>query len=240
MKKQLILTESEIVSYLKRTSIPTVLVEGRDEASVYRWLESKIDIDDIDFLTTNGRETLLAVYNRRKEFIGAPVIFVADRDMWLFTGIPKGFLREIIYTSGYSLENDLYVRELFEGLLNREEKLDFDLLIRELSSWFAYEVSRFSSTGMSLCDFHINRICPNAKLSSEFKESIGFIEPSRTDVNNILNRYTEALRGKTLFQALIRFLSASKRESKFRTHKITPVLLISNRTFKCKFPSVER
>lgn len=215
MKKGLILNESEIISSLKRTSIPTVLVEGKDEAAVYRWLESKINIDDIDILTCSGRETLFRVYKRRNEFMPATVAFIADRDMWLFTGIPEEFHSEIIFTSGYSLENDLYVRELFEGLLSKEEKGHFDALISELCTWFAHEVDRFKTNNASLCDFHINQICPDRELCDDFKRSIGFIEPRLEDANQILERYSEALRGKNLFQALLRFLSASKRGSKF-------------------------
>ena len=69
MSRVIYLSENEIVSYLKKTSLPTILVEGRDELSVYtRYLESKIDIEDVDVLPCQGRITLLNIFDRREEF----------------------------------------------------------------------------------------------------------------------------------------------------------------------------
>ena len=41
------------------------------------------------------------------------VIFVADQDMWFFTGIPEKYRDTIIFTRGYSLENDLYLKQFY-------------------------------------------------------------------------------------------------------------------------------
>jgi hypothetical protein len=201
------LSEDEMVSYLNRTSLPTILVEGSDDCSVYRYLEEKINIESIDILICNGREMLINLFNRRNEFKNISVVFIADKDMWFFTGIPKDYDSEIIFTDGYSLENDLYNKSLFESLLSPHELRDFHKLIKELSTWFAFEVNRYSETGKSLCDFHVNQICPNNSCCSNFKRSIGFIEPPVHLIKSVSHDYSRSLRGKNLFQALLRFLS---------------------------------
>jgi hypothetical protein len=215
MSKSTLMSEDEMVSYLKRTSLPTILVEGNDESLVYRYLENKINIENVDILICDGRPMLIKVFKRREEFQQANVVFVADRDMWFFRGIPEEYKDDIIFTDGYSLENDLYIQSFFEGLLNKSELQSFQNLIKELSVWFAMEVNRYIETGDSLCDVHINQICPKDVLSEEFKVKIGFVDPPVHLIQIISQDYTRALRGKNLFEALLRFLSYSKRDSKY-------------------------
>jgi len=211
MKKGITLSENEMVSYLKKTSLPTILVEGKDDLSVYnRYLESKISSEDVDVLPCQGRITLLKVFERREEFKYSKVVFVADQDMWFFVGIPKEYNAKIIFTNGYSLENDLYIESQFNQLLDEKEITDFYNLIKELSIWFAFEVERYIKTGLSQCDFTVYQICPNNVLDSNFKQKINFVEPSEETVNIIYKDYTRALRGKTLFQALLKFLATQK------------------------------
>ena len=52
-------------------------------------------------------------------------------------------------------------------------------------------------------------------MSESFKESINFVEPPAYIVESVYSEYTRALRGKNLFQALVRFLSHKNRKSKF-------------------------
>jgi len=215
--KSIALSENEMIAYLNRTSLPTILVEGSDDRSVYRYLEDKIDIENVDILICSGRPMLIKVFERRKEFQGAKVIFVADQDMWFFTGIPEQYKNEIIFTDGYSLENDLYIKSFFENFLNKNEMQSFQNLIEQLSIWFAFEVDRYIVTNNSSCDFHINYICPAPEniLSEQFKVKINFVDPPIHLIQMISQDYTRALRGKNLFQALLRFLSHSKRQSKY-------------------------
>jgi hypothetical protein len=213
MSKGKYLSEDEIVDLLRETSLPTILVEGKDELAVYtRYLESKIDIEDVDVLPCQGRVTLLNIFDRREEFKHKKVVFVADKDMWFFVGIPqeKRYEEYIVFTDGYSLENDLYIESQFSQLLDKKETTDFYKLIKELSIWFAFEVNRYIQTGYSQCDFDSQKICPNNVLDSKFKQKINFVDPPQELVDKIYSDYTRALRGKNLFQALLKFLSTQK------------------------------
>lgn len=220
MKNNTQLSENEMVSYLRTTSIPTILVEGNDECSVYRYLEKKIKIEGVGILPCGGRDMLIKIFKRRNEFKNAKVVFVADKDMWFFTGIPEEYENKIVFTTGYSLENDLYNKGLFESLLEDKEARDFHHLIGELSIWFASEVERYIRTGQSLCDFHVEKICPQNNLCENFKETIGFIDPPVDLVKMISQEYTKALRGKNLFEALLKFLSNKKRPSKYNRRNL--------------------
>jgi len=50
-------------------------------------------------------------------------------------------------------------------------------------------------------------ICPDKVLCPNFKQKINFVNPPQEDIDFIYNQYTKALRGKNLFQALLRFLT---------------------------------
>lgn len=215
MSKGKYYSEDEIVDILRDTSLPTILVEGRDDLSVYnRYLESKINIEDVDVLPCQGRPTLLNIFQRREEFKNAQVVFVADKDMWFFFDTPKEYESQIVFTDGYSLENDIYVEQSFKRLLDKDDVKKFENLIKELSIWFAFEVSRYKETSYSKCDVNINQICPNDTLCPNFKQKINFVDPPHELVDRIHREYARALRGKNLFQALLRFLN--RRESNCR------------------------
>ena len=110
-------TVDELVATLHRSELPTVVVEGKDDMQIYRWVEARIGNRNADVLPVGGRENPLSVYERRTEYAHLPVAFVADRDMWLFSGIPPGY-RDIIWTEGYSIENDLYLGAELENMLD--------------------------------------------------------------------------------------------------------------------------
>lgn len=214
------LSVEEIVSYLKRTRLPTVLVEGTDDHSVYRYIENNLEYLDADVLVCGGRSALIDVYERRSEFVGSQVAFLADKDMWYFTGIPQRYEKGIVFSDGYSIENDLYAKEIFEGLLEKDEAREFGRLLSSLSRWFAFEVIRYKRDGHALCDVHINRVTKGNELNEEYLRSINFEEPDPGLVQEILSTYDVSLRGKNLFQAMLRYLSASNRKSKYSRYNL--------------------
>lgn len=211
------LTPDEIVAYLKRTSQLTVLVEGADDKMVYRYIESKLEDLDIDCLDCGGRPALLKIFRRRSEYPDSPVIFIADKDMWLFTNVPDEYSSGIIFTQGYSIENDLYLRELFEGLLETDDRRKFRDLIKALARWQAFHVVVFSTNGSCQCDYHVNQIAPppNVNLCPEHLADISFSEPPDELVEQIQKSYYNSLRGKTLFEAILRYLNGKSRISSY-------------------------
>jgi hypothetical protein len=211
----MILTEEEIINLLKRSFVPTVVVEGKYDQMVYRWIEDSIGTTAISVLPCGGRDTLLNVFQRRAEFANSPVAFLADRDMWLFTGIPARF-QDVIWTEGYSIENDIYASAPLEKLLTQTEISDFHQLLVQVFEWFAFEVEEYRAGREACVAIHINQIIPLGAtvISNRFKSGRGFRNPKRASVKEVTRKYGLRVRGKTLFDVLVRFLSAPKRVPK--------------------------
>ena len=106
---------------------------------IYRWVEARLGNRAANVLPTGGRENLLSIYAKRQEFSNLPVAFVADKDMWLFSGIPSTY-DEVIWTEGYSIENDLYTDAELENLLEAEEAQEHQQMLEAIVEWFAFEV----------------------------------------------------------------------------------------------------
>ena len=211
------LTPDEIIAYLKRTSQLTVLVEGDDDKMVYRYIESKLEDLEIDCLDCGGRPALLSIFSRRSEFPDSPVIFIADKDMWFFTRVPERYSSGIIFTQGYSIENDLYLKDFFESLLEADDREKFSSLIASLARWQAFHVVAFNISGSCQCDYHVNQIAPppNVSLCPKHLADIAFSEPPDELVRQIRDSYFISLRGKTLFEAILRYLNGRSRPSSY-------------------------
>lgn len=208
-------TEDELVALLRRTSLPTLLVEGTTDAFVYRCLEEQLRALDLDVVICGGRSTLLSVFRRRGEYINSLVVCLADRDMWLFTAIPDEY-SGVVWTTGYSIENDAYAGSGVERLLSVAEASLFDQLLGNVVQWLAFEVEEFRA-GREVCVAeHLNRVVPipGVALDHEFLLARGYRSPTESTIREIESEYPLKLRGKTLFDMLVRFLSAPKRTPK--------------------------
>ena len=212
------LTVDELVAALGRSQLPTVIVEGQVDIQIYRWIEESISNRKVDIQSAGGRNNLLLVYKRRDEFAHLPVAFVADRDLWLFSGIPPGY-PDIIWTEGYSIENDLYAGANLENLLNVDEVDEHRQVLEAIIEWFAFEVEEHLACRPAQVDKHCNEIVPlgQNEMDQGFRSSRGFRSPNQTLHQRIKNAYQLQLRGKTLFQMLNRFLNARRRRPKHST-----------------------
>ncbi|MDF0717299.1 DUF4435 domain-containing protein [Muricauda sp. 334s03] len=224
------LTVEEIVETLKRSSLTTVLVEGKDDVIVYRWLEDEIGITNASFLPCGGRDKLLQIYERRNEFSDISVVFVADRDAYVYINPPEEY-DEIIWTNGYSIENDLYFGREIESLLSNEEKNTFTKSLNNFIEYYAYEVENLINGNDYYLRNHPQYVLCDIKheIKEEFLETIDFKKADEALENNIKENYDVLIRGKSLFALLTRILSNKARAIKhsklsllehcYRTHK---------------------
>ncbi|ATB34096.1 DUF4435 domain-containing protein [Melittangium boletus] len=214
-------TTNELVSVLKRTSLPTLLVEGTGDAQVYRHIEESLQGLGVNALHCGGRTTLLELFIRQPEFSHIKTVFLADRDMWLFGGIPHQY-SEVVWTNGYSIENDIYSGSDIEKIMTTEEDAQFRQLLSIVCKWFAFCVDEHMSGGDANVSVHPNEISPpgTVGLDSLLISKYRFKEPDPRTYDSIIKNYTSHLRGKTLFQVLLRFLAASNRESKYSKSNI--------------------
>ena len=202
------MTVDRLVSILIRSHTPKIVVEGADDVVIYRELVSRIGILNVGLHAAGGREKLLRVYERRREFPHVPVAFIADQDMWVFTGVPEDYA-EIIWTQGYSIENDLYADAGLENLLDARDLAEHRHILDSLCSWFAFVVEETLAGNTPRLDFHCSRIVPpgETELDADFCRDCGFRVPAADLVQQIRTAYQRLLRGKLLFQLLVRFLS---------------------------------
>ena len=214
-------TVDELVSTLRRSKLPTVVVEGRDDMQIFRWMEDLLKIHEVDVFGVGGRPNLFAVYDRRTEFAHLPVAFIADRDKELFTQLPVGY-EEIIWTQGYSIENDLYAGAdpSLENLMDPQEAAEHRQLLDTIIKWFAFEVEEFLAGRTPEFDHHCNEVVHlgQTEMDDGFQKRRGFRSPNVAIYQQIREAYQLQLRGKQLFQVLVRFLSASNRSAKYSYH----------------------
>lgn len=233
------LTVDELVSTLRRSKLPTVVVEGRNDMQILRWMEDLLKTHEIDILGVGGRPNLLAIYDRKSEFEHLPIAFIADRDKELFTQLPVGY-EEIIWTQGYSIENDLYAgaEPSLENLMDPQEAAEHRQLLNTVIKWFAFEVEEFLAGRIPEFNHHCNEVVPQGQteIDSGFRQCRGFRRPNSELLQEIKDAYQLQLRGKLLFQMLVRFLSKSNRRIKHSIHglyeiafKMTPFHPLMNR-----------
>ena len=214
-------TVDELVSTLCRSRLPTIVVEGKEDMQIFRWMEDLLEVHEADVLGVGGRPNLLAVYDRRSEFAHLRVAFIADRDKELFTQLPEGY-EDIIWTQGYSIENDLYAgaEPSLENLMDSDEADEHRQVLDPIVKWFAFEVEEFLAGRTPEFDHHCDEVVPRGQteIDNGFRERRRFRPPNVVIQQQIREAYQLQLRGKQLFQVLIRFLSASNRSAKYSYH----------------------
>jgi Protein of unknown function (DUF4435) len=224
------LTVDEAVQSLKNTSLPSLVVEGKDDMTVYRWIERELASISIDIFPVGGRNNVLAVWQRRAEFAGSKVAFLIDTDLELFTGSPLRS-KEVILTHGYSIENDVLSTGAAIALMNRNELKHFEALLDPVCDWFAFEVEEHLAGRNPEFYHHLDRLVPKGKLClcPTFCATRGFTSPSQSLKRKIRSKYSSMLRGKHLLLCYVRCLSHKSRAN--NTYSADNLLDIST-----KFP----
>jgi hypothetical protein len=141
--------------------------------------------------------------------------------MWFFASVPSDYTG-IIWSIGYSIENDLYEHSDLENLLDDHEATEHQALLSCLCRWFAFEVEEYLAGRECQVGTHVNRILSREKLDVDpsYAESRGMRLADIALVSRIQMDYRLAVRGKQLFQLLLVFISARKRKSKFSTENL--------------------
>lgn len=217
-------TLENLVNVLRLSNKPNIIVEGRDDEIIYGTLVERLGRFDVGFFSAGSKDTLLHLYEELSEyenagdFRHAPVAFIADRDMWLFRGIPDQY-DDIIWTEGYSIENDLYSYAKLRDRIGN--KAEYDQILDAISMWFAYKVEEYleknppEKTFESIRDeehvdvgYRLNRVIPPEKTT--LASDLEFLPLDHERVKYLRSAYHLQLRGKLLFELLVRFLNKPK------------------------------
>lgn len=214
------LTVNEIVALLAHSSLTTILVEGKTDMSIYRWIED--DLGGVaDILVCGCRDILFKVYNRRNEFQHIKTIFLADRDKYVYSFIPSEYTG-IVFTKGYSIENDLYEGCQIESLLTKDEDKSFRIALKNFIRYYSCQIEKLNAGYVVDLTQHPQQILDvnNGYKIREDQVDGGYHNPSKETIAKITAHYDLLLRGHSLISLLLLFLSYSKRRNKFSAQSI--------------------
>ena len=203
-----------------------VVVEGVDDIVVYRNLITLYRAKGIKVLPAGGRDKVLEVFD---DLSKTPhlnkAIFIVDQDSWIFSGIPFKYQHErIIYTGGYSIENDVYLDKQLEALMQGTGVYaSFQADLQIYLSWFALAITRFCTDNNSCSeklDVHPTTFFEN-QLSIDTHRALKTEEvfPQQT-YDDLLVNYALKFRGKCLLPLAVRSLGQRPGEAKYNTKTI--------------------
>jgi hypothetical protein len=210
---------SEIIGELKKSSLKNnfhyAFVEGVDDVKIYTEIARKKDIASyIFFDETGGRVPLFELYDTissKHPALLEKVVFFADKDTFVFNSVPNVY-ENINFTKGYSIENDMF-EDGFHFLmleLSGDEKFRFEQLISNVSEWFAFEVEQIFSKNskdskIAISGLNTKILVPHSnELEVNFLSERKFQKADEAFCQQIKNEYKSLLRGKILFELLLR------------------------------------
>lgn len=212
-----VITESELVSILQHSSLPTLLAEGKDDLILLRRLENKFANAGLSVLPADGRDLVLKVYARRDEIpADKTLLFMVDLDTWIHSGIPCDYLHSsVLFTEGYSIENDLYRDGDLERLFLPHERQAFLYELERFLTWYALALSRHLNDQSVEIAVHPTKLfASDEHYASACNLCAGEVYP--VELREQLRRdYSRLVRGKSLLSLILRQLSAASRSAKF-------------------------
>ncbi len=210
---RVILSVDEIIATLKRSKLPTVLVEGDDDIIVYRRLEKLFENRMVSVMATGGRNALLKTFERLDEIPHkSSIVFVADLDMWVYTSIPIEYRSEqIIFTDGYSIENDLYRDKNWRDLLLLEEEKIYHEELKRFLKWYALSVSRNLSGTNTPIDTYPGILIDNEDKYTQLTTLEDKENYPDELFETIYKDYAKLTRGHSLMSVLLRHIAATGR-----------------------------
>lgn len=218
-------TTEELYQLLKKTSLPTVLVEGKNDIIFYRTVEEELQDLGIDMLPAGNKDAVLELRQRLKaEPISIPIAFIVDKDLWVHGGNPRqSEMEDVITTDGYSIENDLFIDGDLTQLLYLAEKDDFAADVDKFVKWYSLAVHRNLVSGTSGFRTHPGKILDDPDhYATCMVLSAGELYPDVL-MKEISASYSRLLRGKSLFALLHRQLSRRGRATKFSEKQLMEI-----------------
>lgn len=214
------LNDDELISAINHSSEPYIIVEGPDDVMIYRWILDDLNCEGL-LEPRCGCDGVKILFDRRTEIKNPQVVFICDKDTIVYTGCVPQEYEDMIYTDGYSIENDLYNGMALERILFKEQdKKIFSTAMNSFLRAYACELEKFRKS--QSFDFSINpeTIVDKNDYSLKISELKDFKEPSNETVDYLKNNYDMLLRGHSLFSLVRIVLGRKNRKIKYCTNQI--------------------
>lgn len=195
------LTVDELVAACKHSNEPYIYIEGIDDCTFYSKILEELNLE-YALMPCGGRNSLFQVFEQLAD--QPNVCFVADKDLFVINGIPEQY-KNIIFTEGYSIENDLFADgEAFLIDTREINKDNYKMLINSLIEWFAFQIEMERKNPAKCCleiNFKDRKILPDGafQISVAYLQEINFVSPAADLIESIRVNYQLKIRGKCLF-----------------------------------------
>ncbi|WP_062108642.1 DUF4435 domain-containing protein [Bacillus niameyensis] len=223
------LSVDEIITTINGSSLPTILVEGVYDASIYRWIEQQLLVTNADIVECGGRKNLIKVYEKRSEIKREKkIIFLADQDMWIYSEIPEEY-KGITFTKGYSIENDLLEGSINKilKLFNSEEVIQLEQIFEAIIPWHSYEVNNYLQNRAYKLDHSIHRLLDikTLELKGEFRDLVPQFKDDEEIFRFIKDNPFLHIRGKNVLDIISLILQSPKRDVTYSKESIIDIIL---------------
>ncbi len=209
------LTKDELIASLRHSKLQTILVEGITDRKIYRWIEEDINENsdfNVDILSCGCRSVLFDVYKYCSELPN--VIFIADKDTYVYTNKIPSEYSKVIFTTGYSIENDLFQGGAFvKQWFKKEDNTVFAKCLEEYIKYYAIIFEEWKKNGE--ISFEIKS--PSQVLDDkthDLKDVFFTHSPSQEIINYLTQSYDLLIQGHALSNIILKVLSRKTRSSK--------------------------
>jgi hypothetical protein len=209
-------TVDELIATFNRSSMPIVAVEGKTDREILRHLENLTGIGGLIF-PCGGCNNIFDILDRSHDITNKQVVFMADQDMCCIHGSRRLHPR-LIYTWGFSIENDVIAGSKIDRLLRPEERPTFAKLRWLVARYFAYEYEKaLAEAREPVWDVSLQMIIDMNNLT--YKSNIAHQDEIYTHDTRFCRRLHKEikrlLRGKQLLQLYLLILNKPRRSVKF-------------------------
>lgn len=220
-------TYEEIISTLNRTTLKTIVVEGKDDKEIYQSIENCIDDITISFVKLDSRNNVIKASNEICLENKNNIVFLVDKDKDYILDsveelINKG--KRIITTEGYSIENDVIIggKEVVLRLLNEDEKEELNYILQKLTYWFYYQIVN---------DGKLDE-CPQNTVLNLSVEEVKSKYPQCVECEklryNTEDNFESYVRGKTLLWVYGHIFRKPERKIKYHEYHVIDMCLKGN------------
>jgi hypothetical protein len=198
--------------------VPIVAVEGSTDVELLRYLEEYIGIKGA-VIPCGGSGTLFRLVTRSREITNSRVAFLADQDFCCLRGGHVVHPR-VVYTWGYSIENDVIAGSRIDRLIHDNEKGDFDRIRWLVAKYFSFEYERAVAERRDIVwNVSLQSIIslPRVRLAPQIQFAQEISDHDTVFCRRLYRHIKKLLRGKQLVQMYLLILNRPGRHARFGT-----------------------